>query len=180
MRLSPREAERERVGRGRLGLPPTPEVDRRHAADRAICGTSQPVQAPAPPSRNLSLSRHARGRGALALGLLLLAACTPKAETPTPVTLDCGQTFEAMKAKVVAQPGIVAAPTEPNEPYRAYSIPGGGTSYFVTEPGAPAYPAILMQRASAGQMTNTGCAYGDKTAYAELMDYLTGLKAGRK
>jgi hypothetical protein len=85
-----------------------------------------------------------------------------------------------MKAKVVAQPGVVAAPKEPSEPYRAYSMPGRGASYFVTEPGAPAHPAILMQRASAGQMSNTGCAWGDKTAYAELMDYLTGLAAGRK
>jgi len=29
-------------------------------------------------------------------------------------------------------------------------------------------------------MKNTGCAYGDKAAYQELMTYLTGLSAGRK
>jgi len=110
---------------------------------------------------------------------LALAACAPKA-APPPVALDCGQDFEILKAKVAAQPGIVAAPKEAGEPYRAYSMPGRATSYFVTEPGAPAHPAILMQQASAGQMTNTGCAYGDKTAYSELMAYLTSLKAGRK
>ena len=73
------------------------------------------------------------------------------------------------------------APQEPSEPYRAYSTADGHASYFVTEPGAPAHPAILMQQvAGDGQMKNTGCAYGDKLAYDQLMAYLTGLKAGRK
>ena len=41
---------------------------------------------------------------------------------------------------------------------------------------------ILMLGAGrmGGAMKNTGCAYGDKAAYDQLMAYLTGLKAGRK
>jgi len=49
---------------------------------------------------------------------------------------------------------------------------------FLTAPTEKA--AILMQQATGGQMKNTGCAYGDKLAYDQLMAYLTGLKAGRK
>jgi hypothetical protein len=111
--------------------------------------------------------------------ILVLAACAPKA-APPPVALDCAQDFGSLKAKIAAQPGIVAAPQEAGEPYRAYSMTGGATSYFITEPGAPAHPAILMQQAAEGRMINTGCAYGDKAAYSELMAYLTSLKAGRK
>ena len=113
--------------------------------------------------------------------VLALAACAPKAAAPAAVTLDCGQSFAALSAKIIAQPGLKPAPQEPTEPYRAYSTADGHASYFVTEPGAPAHPAILMQQvAGDGQMKNTGCAYGDKLAYDQLMAYLTGLKAGRK
>ena len=112
--------------------------------------------------------------------LLALAACAPKAAPPAALALDCGQPFEALKAQVTGQPGLVAAPQEPSEPYRAYSTADGRASYFITEPGAPAHPAILMQQAAGGEMANTGCAYGDKAAYGELTAYLAGLKAGRK
>ena len=121
-----------------------------------------------------------RAYALLPLISLSLAACAPKAKPPAVVTLDCSQPFEALKAKITAQPGLNPAPQEPTEPYRAYSTADGHASYFITEPGAPAHPAILMQQAAAGAMTNTGCAYGDKAAYDQLMAYLTGLKAGRK
>ena len=117
---------------------------------------------------------------AFTLLALLLCACAPKAKPPEAVALDCSQPFETLKAKITAQPGLVPAPQEPTEPYRAYSAAEGRASYFITEPGAPAHPAILMQQATGGQMKNTGCAYGDKAAYDQLMAYLTGLKAGRK
>ena len=116
---------------------------------------------------------------ALALAVLL-SACAPKAKPAEAVTLDCSQPFETLKAKIVAQPGLAPAPQEPTEPYRAYSTADGHASYFITEPGAPAHPAILMQQAANGQLKNTGCAWGDKTAYDQLMTYLTGLKAGRR
>ncbi|CAN7272249.1 hypothetical protein LJR219_001232 [Phenylobacterium sp. LjRoot219] len=114
------------------------------------------------------------------LAITLLAACAPKAKPSAAAALDCGQPFEAQVAKITAQPGLKPAPEETGEPYRAYSTADGAASYFVTKPGAPAHPAILMQEAAGGQMRNTGCAWGDKAAYQELMTYLTGLSAGRK
>ena len=112
---------------------------------------------------------------------LSLAACAPKAAAPAVVALDCGQSFDAMQAKITAQPGLVAAPEDAAEPYRAWSMADGKASYFITQPGAPAHPAILMQQAGeGGAMKNTGCAWGDKAAYGQLMAYLSGLKAGRK
>lgn len=112
--------------------------------------------------------------------VLSLGACAPKAKPPAAVALDCAQPFEALSAKITGQPGLKPAPEEAGEPYRAYSTADGRASYFITKPGAPAHPAILMQEAAGGQMRNTGCAYGDKAAYQELMAYLTGLSAGRK
>jgi hypothetical protein len=97
------------------------------------------------------------------------------------VALDCGQPFEALKARVTGQPGLRAAPPEPGEPIRAYSREDGKASYLITEPGAPGHPAILMQQVGAdGTLRNTGCPYGDQAGYDQLMTYLTGLKAGRK
>ena len=113
----------------------------------------------------------------LALGLI---SCAPKAKPTATVALDCSQSFDALKSKITTQPNLVPAPQEPTEPYRAYSTADGHASYFITEPGAPAHPAILMQQAAGGAMTNTGCAYGDKADYDQLAAYLTGLKAGRK
>ena len=109
--------------------------------------------ATAPPGGQL------RGRRALPLlALAALVACAPKANAPAAVTLDCAQGFAALKGKIVAQPSLKPAPQEPSEPYRAYSTADGHASYFITEPGAPAHPAILMQQAANGQLKNTGCA----------------------
>lgn len=139
--------------------------------------------------KHLSGSPLARFAGAppkgehLGLALLLalsLAGCAPKTKPPSAAELDCAQPFESQVAKITAQAGLKPAPEEAGEPYRAYSTADGRASYFITRPGAPAHPAILMQQAEAGQMKNSGCAYGDKAAYQELMAYLTGLSAGRK
>ena len=143
------------------------------------CGASSP-QILFRKAGEVDRAAGARRRGRCAFLALALAACAPKAEPAAAAALDCRQPFEALKATVTTQPRLVAAPKEPAEPYRAYSTADGRASYFITEPGAPAHPAILMQRASGGQMTDTGCAYGDKAAYDQLMAYLTGLKAGRK
>jgi hypothetical protein len=118
----------------------------------------------------------------LALGLtLLLAACAPKAQAPQAVALDCSQPFDAQKAKITAQPNLTAAPADAGEPYRTYSTADGKASWFITEPGAPAHPAILMQQVAAdGSMKNTGCAYGDKAAYDQLVAYIASLKAGHR
>jgi hypothetical protein len=96
------------------------------------------------------------------------------------VTLDCRQGFDALKAKVTTQPGVVAAPADPSEPYRAYSTADGQASYYVTEPGAPAHPAILMQQVTPKGTANTGCRFGDKLAYDQLTAYLSSLKAAHK
>jgi hypothetical protein len=112
--------------------------------------------------------------------LLALAACAPKAAPPAAVALDCALGFDALKAKVTTQPGIVAAPADASEPYRAYSTVDGQASYYVTEPGAPAHPAILMQQVTPGGAKNTGCRFGDKVAYDQLTAYLQSLKAAHK
>lgn len=121
-------------------------------------------------------------RIALIGACLILAACGRKTTVPAgPVQLDCGQPFAALQARVVGQPGLNAAPPEADEPIAAYSTADGQASYLITKPGSPAHPAILMQQAGAGgTLTNTGCAYGDKAAYDQLMTYLTGLKAARR
>jgi hypothetical protein len=120
-------------------------------------------------------------RGLALAGLLALAACAPKARAPAAAALDCGQGFAAQRTAILAQPGLKPAPQEPSEPYRVYSTADGRASYFVTEPGAPAHPAILMQAvAQGGGMTDTGCAWGDQAAYAQLAAYLKSLAAGRR
>jgi hypothetical protein len=113
---------------------------------------------------------------------LALTACSPKtAEPPAPqaVALDCSLSFEALKAKVAGQPGLVAAPKEPGEPYAWYNSADQATSYVVTEPGAPGHPAVVMERAAGGQEAVTGCAYGDKAGYDKLIAYVNGLRAAR-
>lgn len=124
-------------------------------------------------------------RGATALRLLILlplCACAPKAEAPPPrpLSLDCSQPFEAQAARIAAQPHLVPAPKEPGEPYRFYSIEGGGASYVITEKGAPGHPAILMQTAAGGQVKTSGCPYGDAKGYQTVLAYIDSLKAVTK
>lgn len=109
--------------------------------------------------------------------MLALAACAPKGEeTATYLGLDCAQPFAAQVAALVAQPKLDPAPVDPAEPYRFYSSADGRTSYLITQPSAPAHPAIMMQRAGGGTVTTTGCRYGGQKAYDELMAYLDSLK----
>lgn len=110
-----------------------------------------------------------------------LAACSPKpaADAAPPLALDCAQPFEAQATAIAAQPGIRPAAEEPGEPYAFYSTESGDASWMVTKPGAPGHPAILMQRAGGGKVVTTGCPYGDKAGYDQLVAYLDGLKAAR-
>jgi hypothetical protein len=110
--------------------------------------------------------------------LAALGACSPKAPAPAPqaAALDCSLRFEVLKAKITAQPHLVPAPKDPNEPYRFYSSEDQRTSYLITEPGAPGHPAIMMQRAVAHDVKTTGCAYGDPDGYRQLLAYLDSLK----
>ncbi len=115
---------------------------------------------------------------ALAAAALALAACTPPGveEEVAYLGLNCAQPFEAQSAALIAQPRLDAAPVETAEPYRFYSSADGRTSYLITQPSAPAHPAIMMQKAGGGTVTTTGCRYGRQEAYDELMAYLDSLK----
>lgn len=118
----------------------------------------------------------------LPLVLIPLSACAPKTEpvATRAAALDCAQSFEALKAAVAAQPGLVPAPHESAEPYRFYSTADGRASWLITEPGAPGHPAIMMQQAVGDEVKTTGCPYGDKRGYDQLLAYLEGLKTWRR
>ena len=119
-------------------------------------------------------------RGFVPLALLItlpLCACAPKAEAPAgPLGLDCALPFEAQAAKLTTQPHLIAAPQDYAEPYKFYSTEDNRTSYLITKPGAPGHPAIMMQRAGGGTVKTTGCPYGDRKGYDQLLAYLESLK----
>jgi hypothetical protein len=126
-------------------------------------------------------------RRALALLALIapaVCACSAKTEKSITisqtVTLDCGLGFDALKAKIVAQPGLLQAPKDAGEPYDWYTSADQATSYVITEPGAPGHPAILMQHAAGGQETTIGCPYGDKKGYGQVLAYVESLKGAHK
>ena len=110
--------------------------------------------------------------------LLTLAACSqkPEAAAPQPVKLDCQMDFHEQAVKITGQPHLVPAPHAPGEPYAFYSTEDNRVSYLITEPGAPGHPAIMMQTASNGDVKTTGCAYGNKRGYQQLLTYLDSLK----
>ena len=155
------------------------------ATHRTPACAAQPRSRPHP-TLSLSASRGERRKLALAptalatLTLLTLSACAPKPTAPASTALNCAQGFDALRARIAAHPGVQAAPFDPGDPFRAYNLATGEASWFVTEPGSPAHPAILMQQVTPTGLKNTGCAYGDRGAYDQLMAYLVSLKAGRK
>lgn len=113
---------------------------------------------------------------------LILTACAPEPEPIRPrLALDCSLAYEALAAQVLAQPGLIPAPQERGEPYRFYNMQGGGEAFVLTQPGAPGHPAIFkqeaMQESGRKVMKNSGCAYGDKAGFDQVMAYLEGLSA---
>ncbi|KRB46542.1 hypothetical protein [Phenylobacterium sp. Root700] len=124
-----------------------------------------------------------RGSALLALiPLLALAACAPEPPPARPrLALDCSLPYETLAAKVLAQPGLKPAPQERGEPYRFYNVEGGGEAFVLTQAGAPGHPAILKQEAVQENgrkvMQNTGCPYGDKAGFDQVMAYLQSLSA---
>ena len=113
-------------------------------------------------------------------GALLLSACAePEAPAPPPLKLDCALGFEALSARIAAEPGTKPAAKERGEPFRYYNAEGGQSSYMITEPGAPGHPAILKQEVTPAGVANSGCAYGDAKGYAELVAYLEALARAR-
>ena len=119
-----------------------------------------------------------RGHALSLLLLFPLYACSPRASPPAPaaLSLDCAQSFEAQRARLTAQPNLTPAPHESAEPYRFYSTTDGRASYLITEPGAPGHPAIMMQAAKGGEVKTTGCPYGSRKGYDQLLAYLESLK----
>ena len=113
---------------------------------------------------------------------LALGACKKGSKQQTSIVykLDCTPGFEALKAKIVATPGIVQAPKNPGEPYEWYNTADQTMSYVITEPGAPGHPAILMQVAAGGREMTMGCPYGDQKGYAKVLAYVESLKATHK
>ena len=128
------------------------------------------------PLSRATFSRKGR-RTVVLLATLALAACSSKpADVPvTYLDLDCAKPFDAQVATITAQPKLVPAGTVGSEPYSYYSSADGSVSYLVTRKGSPAHPAIMIQRARNGVHTS-GCAYGSKKAYDELLAYLESLK----
>ena len=124
--------------------------------------------------------------GALVLAAGALCACAPR-EAPeaeaASLALDCAAGYEALQSQIVGRPGLRPAPIERNEPYRIYSEADGAASYILTEPGAPAHPAVLKQtavrRAGVLAMENEGCAFGDAGAYADLKAYWDSVAQAR-
>ena len=114
--------------------------------------------------------------------LLALAACSPNAGPAAPgaLKLDCRQPFEAQAAAIRAQPNLAKPSHEPGEPYTFFSTADGAISYVITDAGAPGHPALIRQEASGGQMRTTGCAYGNKRGYEQLLAYVQSLKGGAK
>lgn len=112
--------------------------------------------------------------------VLALAACSPRTEAPAALPLlNCERGFDTLAAEIAASPSLKQAPKEPGEPYRFYSAIAGGTSYVVTEPGAPGHPAILKQESVGGQMQDSGCPYGEKAGYEQVQAYLKSLRGAR-
>jgi hypothetical protein len=111
---------------------------------------------------------------------VLVCACAPaKPPAQTGASLDCQAPFETLKTQVLARK-LNAAPIDASQPYRFYSTPNGQVSYLITEPDAPAHPAIMMQQAKDGTVVTTGCRYGDAGAYDQLKTYLDSLKTWRR
>jgi hypothetical protein len=91
---------------------------------------------------------------------------------------DCNLGFDAQVKLLTGQPDLVPARDEAVEPYRYFNSADGHVSYVITQPDAPAHPAILIQRVGGERSTTTGCAYGDKAEFAKLKSYIENLKAG--
>ena len=117
-------------------------------------------------------------RRAALLAALALAGCSKDADEQEVayLGLDCGKPFDAQAAAIVAQPRLEPAPVVAAEPYRFYSSVDGRTSYLITQPAAPAHPAIMMQKAGGGTVVTSGCRYGGQKAYDDLHAYLDSLK----
>jgi hypothetical protein len=118
----------------------------------------------------------------VAIPLLALAACAPGDQATYQISvhfpLHCDQPFADQVRAIAAMPGGKRAQAS-GEPYDYFNAEGGQTSYVVTRPEAPAHPAILIQQVEGGVQKTTGCAYGDRKAFDDLLAYIQGLGAAK-
>ena len=118
--------------------------------------------------------------GALLLaGALTLSACAPKPAPPEDFKIDCALGYDALAARIAAIPGVKLART-PGEPYHYFNTADGHASYVVTLPGGAGHPAVIQQSASSDGQIQTGCSYGDKPGYDQLIAYLKSLAGARR
>ena len=127
-----------------------------------------------------------RVRAGLACSILglALAACAPPAPEPVAAfELDCAQGFDAIRAAILARPGLTPAPDAPGEPYEIFNEESGRASYILTRPEAPAHPAVFIQTATRRDgervMEREGCAFGNAAEYDQLLAYWESLAAAR-
>ena len=109
-----------------------------------------------------------------------LAACARPEAPPAPrLAFDCARGYDALAAAIAAEPDLKLAPA-PGEPYRYYNAQDGAVSYVVTEPRAPAHPAVFKQTAGPKGATTVGCPYGDRPGYDRFLAYLNDLAKARR
>jgi hypothetical protein len=118
-------------------------------------------------------------RALLLAGALLLSACAPKpAPPPADFRIDCALGYDALAARIAAIPEVKLART-PGEPYHYFNTADGHASYVVTLPGGAGHPAVIQQSASSDGLLQTGCSYGDRAGYDQLIAYLKSLAGAR-
>jgi hypothetical protein len=109
-----------------------------------------------------------------------LTACARPEPPPAPrLAFDCARGFDVLAAAIAAEPGLKLA-VAPGEPYRYYNALDGAVSYVITEPRAPAHPAVFKQIAGPQGTETIGCPYGDKAGYDRFFTYLRDLAKARR
>ena len=116
-----------------------------------------------------------RPRAFLLAGTLILCACAPTpAPPPADFRIDCALGYDTLAARIAAIPEVKLART-PGEPYHYFTTADGHDSYVVTLPGGAGHPAVIQQSASPQGLVQTGCSYGDRPGYDQLITYLKSL-----
>jgi hypothetical protein len=119
-----------------------------------------------------------RTQALLCGGVLCLSACAPTVAPPPVFKLDCRLGYEQLAKQIATLPDIQLA-RAPGEPYHYFNSLDGQTSYVVTLPGGSGHPAVIEQRSTSTGMVDSGCAFGDKSGYDELIAYLESLNGAR-
>lgn len=98
------------------------------------------------------------------------APASPPAGAPAP--MDCTGGFDAQIQRISRIPGILHRQPDAANPFMMVRDDAERAIYFITVPGQPAHPSIvrLVQAAGPnGQITSSGCAFGDPSESQQLM-----------